>query len=190
MSEYIQAAISKVRSIAYEIQAADIEATDEEAAAGIEPLGEDLRDEVFSYTEEETALKSLQLSNEEYKIVFEDEPDEFHSHLMKLLGTNDELVQQIAEERQKLEEAKAALESVKEEYEHVKAEIRDTSRAEERKPKRRRPLTAPQEKELKEELEKLRILNNILLQLIITSEQDWAEDGTLRRLVEKCSKYI
>ncbi|XP_064475095.1 golgin subfamily A member 6-like protein 10 [Ornithodoros turicata] len=186
LCDYVDALRSKTQNIEREIKKSEVDVGAEDTEQGLDAQ---YRTAMAEYTAQELALSSLQLSNEQYKVTFEEGPSEFQIWLLKLMKENERLKQEYLEEQQKLCEEKAKLEELRQQHKRL-AEERKAVEERERECEHGADAPPSEERHLKEELEKLRILNNVTLQLILSSNADWATDTELRDIVEGCSKLL
>lgn len=127
-------------------------------------------------------LQRLQLAYERTeKLVLGDR------ELQDMCAENYMLSNKVLKIKEELEEARETILKLQEEH-HRSVEKGDTLEEEDDD----RSKFSPEEHKfwLQEEQQKLKVLNNIFLQLIISSDVDWSQDYHLRMLVEKISKFL
>ncbi|KAL1435381.1 hypothetical protein MTO96_000060 [Rhipicephalus appendiculatus] len=136
---------------------------------------------INNFTTDLSLLQSLQLADEQVKLLMEED-----SELLDLCAENQRICKEVIKKRQALDKANATISKLKSVY-HSCIDRRFSSNT---KPDRGGKPSLKENRELQDERHKLKVLNNVLLQVITSAGIDWAKNEQLVGLLNKISKFL
>lgn len=136
---------------------------------------------INNFTTDLASLQSLQLADKQVELLIEED-----NELLAISAENQRICEEVMKKRQELEEANATISKLKSSYHsYIDKKFSSNRRLDQGgKP------SVENERKLQKERHKLKVLNNILLQVLTSSTIDWAKHERLVELLDEISKFL
>lgn len=136
---------------------------------------------INNFTTDLALLQSLQLADKQVELLIEED-----NELLALCAENQRICEEVMKKRQELEEANANISKLKSAYHsYIDKKFSSNRRLDQGgKP------SVENKRKLQKERHKLKVLNNILLQVLTSSTIDWAKHERLVELLDEISKFL